>query len=140
MQERESHLPGEGSRLAELLSDKLQAAELCQSSFMGMITPPGFLLAIPFISTILDFTRQQFMVTATNKRLILIELAKPFLRCKEKESKIYDLADVKSVKVKKGMLSSTVLIKLADGTEYFFREVKSKEASAFSTVINTKKE
>jgi hypothetical protein len=128
-----------GSKLGELLADKLQGGETIECWFSGMIRA-GAIMWVPIIGTVFDALKRYYIVVRTNKRLILVQLAKPFFLVKEKRTHCYDLDDVKAVTLKTGMTTSTVSIDVADGTRYFFKDVDENGGAAFSSLFNPSKQ
>jgi hypothetical protein len=124
-----------GTKQGELLADKLGQGETVRCWFMGMEEPNGCLLMIPIVGTFLEFKKRFFLVALTNQRLLMIELAKPFFQVKEKATTDCPAAELASVSVDKGVLTSTVTLGLAGDDTLVLKSVDSDAASAFDSMV-----
>ncbi len=124
-----------GTKQGELIADKLGPGETVRCWFMGMQEPNGFLLMIPLVGTFLEFKKRFFVVALTNQRLLMVELAKPFFQVKEKATTDCPAAELASVSVDKGMLTSTVTLGLPGGDTLVLKSVDSDAAAAFDAMV-----
>jgi hypothetical protein len=124
-----------GTKQGELIADKLAEGEAVRCWFMGMDEPSGCLMVIPIVGTFLEFKKRFYLVVLTNQRLLMVELAKPFFQVKEKATTDCRLAELSSVSVDKGVLTSTVTMGLSGGNTLVLKSVESEAARAFDSMI-----
>lgn len=124
-----------GTKQGELIADKLSQGETVRCWFMGMEEPNGCLLMIPLVGTFLEFKKRFYVMALTNQRLLMVELAKPFFQVKEKATTDCPVAELSSVSVDKGMLTSTVTLALPEGRTMVLKSVDSDAASAFDAMV-----
>jgi len=118
-----------GGKLLEIIASKLEGGETVECWFTGMDEPSGPLLWIPLIGTLLEFQKRFFVVAMTQRRLLLIEIKKPFFKCNELQTIACPLQDVRSFDVTLGKLSATVRVGIADGQSFKLSSVDADVAA-----------
>lgn len=124
-----------GTKHGELIADKLAQGEAVRCWFTGMEEPNGCLLMIPVIGTFLEFKKRFYVVVLTDRRLLLVEIAKPFMTMKEKAATECSLTELSSVRVEKGVLLSTVTLGVPGREALVLKSVDPDAARLFDSLV-----